>query len=75
MALIATTVRWDAATYEYIRDEARDANVTVAQFVREAAIIRALLRASRRDAPGGTLDYVALATEVEAKASVRKNGP
>jgi hypothetical protein len=73
MPLVATTVRWDQATYEYIRNEARDANVTVAQFVREAALIRAVVRGARRDAPGVTLDYVALAEEVERRSAARGN--
>jgi hypothetical protein len=73
LALVATTVRWDEATYEYIRSEARNANMTVAQFVREATLIRAVLRASQRDAPGVTQDYIALAAEVERRAAVRGN--
>jgi hypothetical protein len=72
MALVATTVRWDEATYEWIRNEARDADLTVAQFVREATIMRALLRAAHRDAPGVSMDYIALASEVERRTAVRK---
>jgi hypothetical protein len=47
--------------------------MTVAQFVREATLIRAVLRASQRDAPGVTQDYIALAAEVERRAAVRGN--
>lgn len=45
MALRATTVRFDRWAYELIQDEAERAGMTVAQFIREAALIRATLRA------------------------------
>lgn len=45
MALRPTTVRFDERSYELVRAEAKRAGMTVAQFVREAALIRATLRA------------------------------
>jgi hypothetical protein len=72
MPLKATTIRWDETTYEWLREEARAANITVAQFVREAAIMRAMLRATAREAPGLPLDLKRLAEEVERRARVRR---
>jgi hypothetical protein len=72
MALVATTIRWDEAAYEYVREEARSAGVTVSQFVREAALIRAAVRQARREAPGLPLDLMKLAEEVERRSAVRR---
>lgn len=71
MPLVSTTVRFDEVSYNYIRDEARDADISVAQFIREAAIIRAALRGARRAGPGLALDFASLAEEVERLSRVR----
>jgi hypothetical protein len=71
MPLVKTTVRWDDVTYHDIQEEARTAGVTVAQFVREAAIMRAMIRSAGREAPGLPMDFKRLADEVERRARVR----
>jgi hypothetical protein len=71
MPLVSMTVRFDRASYDYIRDEARDAGISVAQFVREAAIIRAALRGIGREAEGLPVDFKRVADEVERRARVR----
>jgi hypothetical protein len=71
MPLVSMTVRFDRASYDYIRDEARDAGVSVAQFVREAALIRAALRGIGREAEGPPVDFKRVADEVERRAKVR----
>jgi len=70
--LRAITIRWDQVTHDIIRAEAQDAGITVAQFVREAALIRACVRGARRDAPGVPIDYIRIAEEVERLANVKK---
>jgi len=70
--LRAITIRWDHVTHEVIRAEAQHAGVTVAQFVREAALIRACVRGARRDAPGLPIDYIKIAEEIERLANVKK---
>jgi len=69
------TVRWDDATYEYVRQEAKHAGTTVAQFVREATLIRAVIRSAERDAPGVSRDFRELAREVERMSAVRGVDP
>jgi hypothetical protein len=71
MPLVSMTVRFDQVAYDYIRGEARDAGVSVAQFVREAAIIRAALRSVGREAEGLPVDFKRVADEVERRARVR----
>lgn len=71
--LVAITIRWDQTTHEIIREEARMAGVTIAQFVREAALIRAAIRSTHRDAPGDSRDFRLLAQEIERRAEVRRS--
>jgi hypothetical protein len=69
MTLKATTIRWDAVAHRLIEAEARDAGVGFSQFVREAALIRAALRAAERD-DSLSRDFRNIAQEVERLASV-----
>lgn len=71
MPLKSTTVRFDEATYAFIRDEARAAGISTAQFIREATLIRAVLRSAAREARGTAFEYVQLAREVERLSAVR----
>lgn len=71
MPLTTTTVRFDDVAYDYIRNEARDAGVSVAQFIREAALMRAAIRGARREHPGLAMDYALIAEEVERRARIR----
>lgn len=70
VALHATTIRFDSLTYDFVREEARAAGLPVSQFVREATLMRAVLRAATRDAPGLPRDFKLLAEEVERLARV-----
>jgi hypothetical protein len=47
----ATTLRFDDELWELIEAEARHAGVSAAQFLRDAAVMRASLEAQRRDDP------------------------
>lgn len=72
MALVSTTIRWDDAAHALVRAEAKDAGVGFAQFVREAALIRAAVRQAQREHPGRLVDMLAVAAEVERLAQVRR---
>jgi hypothetical protein len=47
--LIATTVRFDRLSHAAVAEEARSSGISFAQFVREAALIRATIRQITRE--------------------------
>lgn len=68
----ALTVRFDAMTYDMVQAEATHAGVSVAQFIREATVMRCSIRAVRRSAPSVAMDFAVLAEEVERRSAIRR---
>lgn len=76
MPLKATTVRFDEIAFALVQDEAERAGMTTAQFIREAALIRAVLRARGGPsvAPAELVESIhAVSDRVIALAAVEKS--